>query len=262
MRSASKTTVRKSGSVATRNANTEVEIKLRIHDLPRVLRQLARHKAKLMHARVREMNTLYDTPEAHLARHGRMLRLRVEYPAGHGNGRLKARKRGDGKRPSSALLTFKGPAKGTKANERGRYKVREEHELRISDYQGLPKILQALGLRPWFRYEKFRTIFKLPGLNRLKLMLDETPIGMFVELEGESRQIDRATELLGFARPDYITKSYGALFLEQRGLSGRASRNEPIPFSGVPDMVFPRNRRPAGRGRADLGRKIRSLAAP
>ena len=262
MRSASKTAVRKLGRPASPPANTEIEIKLRIPDLPLLLRQFARLKAKLMHARVHEMNTLYDTPDANLARHGRMLRLRVEHPAGPANGTKRARKTVDGKRQTCAWLTFKGPTKGAPADEQGRYKVREEQELRISDHEGMPKVLEALGLQPCFRYEKFRSTFRLPGLRGVKLMLDETPIGTFVELEGGRQEIDRAAGLLGFARSDYITQTYGALFLEEHGLSGQASRNEPIPFSGVPDMVFPRNIFPRNKGSAEPGRKIRSLAAP
>jgi|SRR5690242_10744985 adenylate cyclase, class 2 len=256
MRSASKTPVRKFEHAAPQNTNTEIEVKLRIPNRPQFLRRLVRLKAKLTHARVHEMNTLYDTPDANLARHGRMLRLRVEHPAGPANGTKRGRKTVDGKRRTSALLTFKGPIKGAPADERGRYKVREEHELHIFDPEGLPKVLGALGLRPCFRYEKFRSTFQLPGLRAVKLMLDETPIGTFVELEGGRQEIDRAAGLLGFARSDYITQTYGALFLEQHRRSSPMSQNEPIPFSGVRDMVFPRNKRSAG-----LGRKIRSLAA-
>ena len=243
--------MRKFGRAASQDAKIEIEIKLRVADAPRFLRQLAPLKAKVTHGRVHEMNTLYDTPDANLARHGRMLRLRVERPAGRASEAEKERKTARQNPGISALLTFKGPAKGAKAGGQGRYKVREEHELRVSDHEGLSKILEALGLRPWFRYEKFRTTFKLPGLSGVKLMLDETPIGAFVELEGEREEIDRASELLGFARSDYIAKSYGALFMEKHGLSARASQNEPVPFSGVPDMVFP----------LQIDRKSRTLAA-
>ena len=146
------------------------------------------------------------------------------------------------------MLTFKGPAKGgpakagpakgRKASKPGVYKIREENELRIPDRGDALRILEALGVRPWFRYEKFREVFGLRGMRVLKLALDETPIGVFVELEGRREEINRAAKLLGFARSDYINKSYGALFMEERGLAGRASRKEPVPFSGVPDMVF------------------------
>jgi adenylate cyclase class 2 len=116
--------------------------------------------------------------------------------------------------------------------------VREEHELCISNPEEMSKIFEALGLRPCFRYEKFRTTFSLPGMARLKLTLDETPIGVFVELEGERGEIDRAAGMLGFGRSNYINNSYGALFVEERGLAGRASGEEPKSFSGITDMLF------------------------
>jgi len=120
----------------------------------------------------------------------------------------------------------------------GRYKVREEHEVGIFDDREMLGILEALGLRPWFRYEKFRSTFSLPRMKSLQVVLDETPIGLFVELEGKRQEIDCGAELLGFGPLDYIKKSYGALFMERHGLSRPASHNEPVPSCGLPDMVF------------------------
>src|SRR5438105_2526077 len=72
---------------------------------------------------------------------------------------------------------------------------------------------------------------------------------------GRREEINRAAKLLGFARSDYINKSYGALFMEERGLAGRASHKEPVPFSGVPDMVFGSARGPReGRTGSGAGR--------
>src|SRR5579864_5484819 len=94
MRSASKTALRKSGHDAPKRTGTEIEVKLRIANRRQLLRRLAQLKAKLISARVREMNTLYDTAGGHLARRGQMLRLRVERAAARGNGAGKARKTG------------------------------------------------------------------------------------------------------------------------------------------------------------------------
>ena len=240
MRSASKTGLRKSARRVGKKADTEIEVKLRIGDRRGFLRQLKRLKTKLTHARVREMNTLYDTDDGQLARRGQMLRLRVE-GAARGGPRAGQRRRVAKDRPrptNSAVLTFKGPVNGAEASKPERYKIREEHELRISNPEEMPKIFEALGLRPWFRYEKFRSTFSLPGMARLKLTLDETPIGLFVELEGERGDIDRAAGMLGFARSDYINTSYGALFMEERGMAGPTSGKEPIPSSGLTDMLF------------------------
>lgn len=244
----------------------EIEVKLRIAERGQLLRQLARLKAKLVGGRVHEMNTLYDTAEGHLTRRGEMLRVRVERPAGRSNGAAKTRRVAARSSGGSALLTYKGPApegpgaaqrraakrRGT-ARQLRQYKIREEHELRISNPEEMPRILQALGLRPCFRYEKFRTTYRLPGLTGLKVEMDETPIGLFVELEGPRAKIDRAARLLGFAPAAYINTSYAALFMENRGArrggsagrgrgADRGARNEPAPSSGLPDMLFSRSK--------------------
>lgn len=246
MRSVSKRGLRKSGGAGPTKGNAEIEVKLRVDDRLRVLRQLRRLKARLVRSRVHEMNTLYDTAGGNLARRAQMLRIRLELPAPRAKGAGKRRKSGGenvtgDKAEVCAWLTFKGPATGAKANEFRAYKVREEHEVRMADPKEMPKILEALGLRPWFRYEKFRTTYELEGINGLKLVLDETPVGVFLELEGERDQIDRAAELLGFSASDYINKSYGALFMEASGARrarGEASRVEPIPSQHLPDMMF------------------------
>src|ERR1700730_7697233 len=238
MRSASKTRLRKCERGAGKKSNTEIEVKLRIGDRRGFLRQLARLKAKLTRGRSHEMNTVYDTGDGQLARQGQMWRLRVERPAGRARGAGRETKSAKDKPASTGVLTFKGPANGAETNNPEPYKVREEHELCISNPEEMPKIFEALGLQPCFRYEKFRMTFSLPGMAQLKLTLDETPIGVFVELEGEREEIDRAAEMLGYARSDYINKSYGALFVEERRLAGGALGKEPTSFSGITDMLF------------------------
>jgi adenylate cyclase class 2 len=70
-----------------------------------------------------------------------------------------------------------------------------------------------MGYHPVFRYEKFRTEYAKRVANGGKVLLDETPIGNFLEIEGSPRWIDRTARLLGFASNDYITRSYGYLYL-------------------------------------------------
>src|ERR1700722_18322479 len=80
------------------------------------------------------------------------------------------------------------------------------------DGNALEQILNEIGFHPIFRYEKFRTEYmKAPGAG--KVMLDETPVGNFFEIEGSPRWIDRTARLLGFTTNDYITRSYGYLYL-------------------------------------------------
>jgi CYTH domain len=128
-----------------------------------------------------------------------------------------------------------------------RYKIREEQEVRVADAEALVRIVEGMGLRPCFRYEKYRSAFRLPRLAGLTIDFDETPIGEFLELEGERGAIDRGAALLGFAPDDYIVKSYGALFVEQRQSPAATPgySDEPLPASGAPDMLF--STRKAGR---------------
>jgi len=104
------------------------------------------------------------------------------------------------------VLTYKGPPQAA------RHKVREELEVLVSDLDAAALILSRLGLVASFRYEKYRTEFRGPGGGAV--LLDETPIGDFLELEGAPSWIDRTAARLGFGEADYITSSYGTLYVE------------------------------------------------
>ncbi len=215
----------------------EIEVKLRMRDAAPARKMLAKIGAKpALHAagkdgRIHELNILFDTPQGGFARHGQLLRLRVESPAARG-----------GKAASRAILTYKGPAEGP---AKSHFKVREEYEVVVADEQAMHRILESLGLRGWFRYEKFRTAFSLPGTSKwaagLQLDLDETPVGTFLELEGPPAAIDRAAKELGFTASDYITKDYLFLHIEQCRKGGIVvPQLAPGIVAGIPDMMFPK----------------------
>jgi len=201
----------------------ETEIKLRIEDGKALRRALKRLGAQLVGAgsgRVHEMNLIFDTPQGGLAKHGQLLRIRTETPeSGKGARRGKA-----GKGAPRVVLTFKSPPEELAMGEAApvardrRYKVRQEIEVVLTDAAGLQKIFEGLGLRGWFRYEKYRTTYRLPGRVKwaqgLLLELDETPVGTFLELEGPGAAIDRAAKELGYAARDYILKNYLVLYVE------------------------------------------------
>jgi adenylate cyclase class 2 len=217
----------------------EVEIKLRVADRPAILRRLKRLKAA-GGERVHEMNTLYDIPGGALAREGKLLRIRVEQPAPARGGKS-PRKPRPSNRTRAAMLTYKGPVQTASPDgsfHGRRSKIREEHEVCVEDAAALARVFEGLGLRPWFRYEKYRSTYRLPGFARLLLEVDETPIGDFLELEGPPEAIDRCAALLDFRTADYIIKSYGALFLEQR--QSNTSFGGPVRKTSevLPDMLF------------------------
>jgi adenylate cyclase, class 2 len=213
----------------------ETEIKLQIVDLKKLMRDLRRLRARRIgkgSGRIQESNVIYDTPQGGLAKHGQLLRIRTEtLQLGKGR-RAKGHQR--------IVLTFKQPSlkAGDAGGDQGKYvrsgrhKVREEIEMEVTDAAVLGSIFEGLGMRGWFRYEKYRTTMKLPASERwakdLLIELDETPIGNFLELEGPPEAIDRAAHLFGYRRSDYILKSYLALYLEDCRKRGDAPS----------DMVF------------------------
>ena len=101
--------------------------------------------------------------------------------------------------------TFKGP------EFPGRHKRREELEFRVGDFESCLALFAALGFPVACRYEKYRTEFAR-GRETGHVTLDETPIGVFMELEGPARWIDSTAKTLGFPRAAYLTDSYRKLY--------------------------------------------------
>jgi adenylate cyclase class 2 len=167
----------------------ESEIKLRIGDAASVRDALAHLGARLEQARHFEDNVLFDDAARSLAARGRMLRLRR---TDHGS-----------------YVTFKGPRRVVDG-----IKVREEHETTVGDPEAFRSVLLGLGLEPVFRYQKYRETW---SWNDVEIVVDETPIGSFLEIEGRSAGIHAAAVALGRAPADFITDSYGALFLAAGG---------------------------------------------
>jgi adenylate cyclase class 2 len=161
----------------------EVEIKFRIGDPKALMRALTRSGFRLLTPSTHEMNALYDLPGQKLRKRGELLRLR-QY----------------GKR---WVLTHK--SKGMA----GRHKVRVERETGVESGEQMDAILRALGYAPTFRYEKYRAEWS-DGTGHI--VVDETPLGNFGEIEGPARWIDRTAAQLGIAKTDYITETYADLF--------------------------------------------------
>jgi adenylate cyclase, class 2 len=186
-----------------RATNREVEVKIRIEDVTVVRTRLAAAGAK-MHRRVLEQNALFDTVEASLRRSGRLVRLRIETPVSHArkpNGTIRAIL------TSKAPVSRMRPAPGTKTP---RYKERLEREVILVTHDGLREQLHALGFRPRFRYEKYRTSYRLPGVH---IELDETPVGTYLELEGTPQAIESSARKLGFTPADFSTDTYWGVYV-------------------------------------------------
>jgi adenylate cyclase class 2 len=183
----------------------EVEIKFRVEDVRALARRLRAAGFRLITQRTHEMNTLYDLPGQQLQKRGELLRLR--------------------KYGAQWLLTHKAKGKA------GRHKARVETETRIADGTRMEAMLKALGYKPVFRYEKFRAEWT-DGQGHV--VVDETPIGHFGEIEGPPRWIDRTAKLLDIDPSQYITATYAGLFFAWK----RRTR------SAAKEMTFQAVRRP------------------
>ena len=189
----------------------ETEVKIRITNVPATRKQLRNLGFRPIHPRSLEDNLLFDTPDRALRRVRSILRLR--------------------RYGSRWFLTYKGTPDPDQ-----NYKSRVELETEIEVPRTIQSIFEVLGLRPVFRYQKYRMKYRQPAAEgrrqpRGEVSLDETPVGSFLELEGSRAWIDRVARQLGYSRSDYSTASYGALYLED-------CRKRGVPPG---DMVFSRS---------------------
>lgn len=181
----------------------EAEVKLACGDLDRIRK--AGFGLTLAEPRHFEDNWLLDSPDKLLLKRGAALRVRSA--AGR------------------SWVTYKGPVQARESM----VKVREEIEAETSAAEPIVELFERLGFRRAFRYQKYRTGYTLKSDNFvLKVVLDETPIGDFIEIEGDERGVLRVIEASGFSSVDVVYESYPEL---------QASRCKK---RGVPleDMVF------------------------
>jgi len=175
---------------------TEVEMKFSISNLRAFRLELKAAGFREITPSTHEMNTLYDGALHPLKRRGEVLRIRK-----YGN---------DWK------LTHKSKGKD------GRHKTRKETETKVEDGKRLEEVFAAIGFKPAFRYEKFRSEW---SDGKGHVVLDETPIGNFGEIEGPPRWIDGVAKALGISRNLYITKSYAELFYDWKRRTRSKAKN-------------------------------------
>jgi len=174
----------------------ETEVKIRIASAEAARERLGRAGAELVRVRHFEDNVLFDDKAGSLRASGTVLRLR--------------------RTPHGGVLTFKGP----REIEDG-VKSREERETLVDDPDEVLAILRKLGYRPQFRYQKYRETWTHRGQE---IEVDETPIGAFLEIEGDAEGIHAVAKDLGLSPSDFVTDSYVGLFFAGGGQG---------------DMVFP-----------------------
>jgi adenylate cyclase class 2 len=177
----------------------EREIKLRFDSAESARDAILQAGATSVHGRRLQEDFLLDSEDETLRRRRCVLRVRLE------NG--------------MSRLTFKGPVQPSAM------KVREEIETVVGDGEVLLQTFAELGLHVWFSYQKYREEF---ACEDVIASVDETPVGVFVELEGGEQGIERLAAALGRGPADYILDSYRGLFLKLRDKYGIAGS----------DMVF------------------------
>ncbi len=178
------------------SGNHEVEIKFRIDDLASLSPKLHLAGLRLVTERTHELNQLYDQPGNVLRSRGALLRIRQYGP--------------------KWTITYKDKSKAGN----GRHKSRREIETQFQDGQQMADILIALGFAPTFTYEKFRSEWT-DGTGHV--VIDETPIGDFGEIEGPPDWIDATARTLGISCDQYIKESYAELFASWKRRTGSAA---------------------------------------
>jgi adenylate cyclase class 2 len=102
-------------------------------------------------------------------------------------------------------LTFKSPPD----NRDDQFKVYNELEVEVSDFDTCFAILKRLGFLPEKTYEKWRETFVL---DQTKLLIDTTPLGTFLEIEGDKSKILTLARRLGFDWRHRILLNYLEIF--------------------------------------------------
>ena len=166
----------------------EIEVKIPAPDLGAVRDRLHEAGATLHAPLHDETNDLYDDAARKLSSSGRTVRLR--------------------RAAGRAILTYKGPARFQDG-----MKTREEREVDVSDPAEAEAILTGLGLERRFRYEKRREEWNCGGCI---VALDETPIGTFVEVEGDPIGIRKLIVQLALDPSEAIPYSYAELYVRRR----------------------------------------------
>lgn len=188
-------------------SNMEIEVKFPVVDAAALRARLLAAGFHVETPRTFERNLLYDTPDRRLRSQQAILRVR---------------RYGD-----RWVLTHKCLPPNN--NPEARHKHREETELTVQDGDAIGHIFERLGFTRQFVYEKWRTEFADPTGH---CVLDETPIGVYAELEGPPDWIDAAGHRLGIDPSRFITLSYGRLFEQWQQQTGSSAQN--LTFDEIP----------------------------
>jgi adenylate cyclase, class 2 len=166
--------------------STETEVKIKIEDVADFCCRLEALNPARLSARHFEDNRLLDFPNESIYTHKHLVRIRTIEGRG--------------------ILTYKGPPRPD-----GVFKTREELETGLENADLALQIFEKIGMQVYFRYQKYRQEFQIEGVY---VVVDETPIGNYVELEGTKEAIRSLAQKLGFEESQFVSLSYYTLYLE------------------------------------------------
>jgi adenylate cyclase class 2 len=196
----------------------EIELKFPVADPEALQSRLQYLGFHLITPRTYEHNTLYDTLTRDLRARREVLRIRQYGP----------------------LCTVTHKRQANQQPDTTRYKVRIETETIVAEREALAEIFLQIGYLPVFIYEKYRTEWSQSvGSSSdavAHLVIDETPIGTFAELEGPTDWIDRTLAELHVDPAICLTDSYGKLFLDWKQRTSSPAEN--LTFADVASPVL------------------------
>ncbi|MDJ0805135.1 MAG: class IV adenylate cyclase [Desulfobacterales bacterium] len=182
----------------------EIEVKFHVDDMSRVRARLEALGASSDGERF-ETNFRYDDKAGRLLAAQCLLRLR---------------------RDRQVRLTFKRPRP-----DHGReFKVYDEYEVCVEDFDGMHRILTALGFERVQTYEKRREVFPLEDVL---VCVDRLPYGDFIEIEGAPARIRETARRLEFPWERRILANYLHIFETLRRCCGLNFND--VTFANLPE---------------------------
>ena len=161
----------------------ETEVKFYLMD-PEDLRRRLQRCGALSRGRVFETNYRFDNADHQLLSKRYLLRLR---------------------RDRRNVLTFKNPHPSGGLQ----FKIHDELEIEVSDFDTTCQILEALGFSRVQIYEKHRETYEMESVE---ICLDQLPFGHFVEIEGRPETIPSVAARLDLPWRSRILANYLEIF--------------------------------------------------
>ena len=165
----------------------EIEVKFPLTDRGALTRRLQEIGAHRLYPETFEDNIVLDR-RGELRTKGALLRVR--------------------KFGKYAIATYKGPM-----SMEGGIKKREEVQTGVESFELAIELLDALGFKPIFRYQKFREVWRV---KEVEIVLDRTPIGEYFEIEGAIDVIRSVASDLGMNMDQAIRQTYADLYRQAR----------------------------------------------